>query len=317
MQSNLLSILKEVDFSQVKGFKSIHIDILNSIRDSILNDNCFFNRRWLQTFNSNLFTNNSYGLLNSIHLSIVSDNRNYISDYWLTFEQMKKLNEKGFDIKLKKGSKGAKVIFKSIYDKELKRNLTETELFELTPEEKNRKIDEGIIYFFIKEATVFNLDCFENIPEELLPKAEKKRIDIDIDLVNSLTEQMGVKVFFRHQNKAYYNSFLDSITLPAEEQFLSSDYFKATFFHELAHSTGHEKRLGRAFGTNYTKQYNIEEIIAELASANLSKNFNYNSEEIINSSAKYINHYAELLINSPKDVINAITKASFVSEYIL
>ncbi len=51
-------------------------------------------------------------------------------------------------------------------------------------------------------------------------------------------------------NRAYYNPVHDYINLPAIEQFESAEHFYATFFHELAHSTGHQDRLARLAITN-------------------------------------------------------------------
>lgn len=319
MDKDLKNLLINIDFNQIKGLKEAHINILNGIKNSLIKNEQPYEVGWFYIYNKNFTNKKDYGIVNSINLSIISDKEKYKSSEWMTFSQMKKINEKldkEKQIKLKKGSKGAKIIFCSIYNKLEKKNITEEEYLKIPIEQRIDMERKGDLYFFNKEAVVFNLDCFENIPENMLYIEENKKLDIDYDLVKLLSNEMNLKVYFREQNRAYYNRNDDSITLPSLEQWKNNDLFKATFFHELSHATMHEKRLNRKINISKKKEYSIEEIVAETSSIFLGSKFNYKSESSINNSTKYIEHYSKILIENPKLILNAITTAGMIANYI-
>jgi antirestriction protein ArdC len=70
---------------------------------------------------------------------------------------------------------------------------------------------------------------------------------------------------------AAYSPSVDLVTIPVLAAFEDAEAYHSTLFHELAHSTGHPRRLNRPtlaeacpFGsTNYSK----EELVAEMAAA--------------------------------------------------
>ncbi|MDY3050810.1 MAG: zincin-like metallopeptidase domain-containing protein [Parvimonas sp.] len=318
MENSLADSLKNFAFLENKTFSEAEKYVLEKLKNSLLSDKKIYKKSWVDSINSNAFTNKEYSFLNSIYLSMISDERNYNSDKWLTFSQMKELNKSIKDeekIKLKKGSKGAKVIFTSIYDREEKKNLTEDDFNKIPREILEEKIRNGDIYFFKKDATVFNLDCFDNIPDSF--KLFNKKIDIDYNLINSLSEKMNLTVDFRNQNKAYYSIENDTIVLPSEKQFFDENLFKSTFFHELSHSTGHEKRLNRDIKNSFgSKEYALEEITAELSSAFLSKKFDFINEDTINSNAEYINSWAKTLLEEPQKILEAFKNADKSYKYI-
>lgn len=322
MDKDLKNLLSSTDFSKIKGLKETHINILNAIRDSLINNKQLYEQRWLDVYNKNFITKKDYGILNSINLSIISEYKKYKSSEWMTFAQMKKINQNlKQKIKLKKGSIGAKVIFWSIYNRLEKKNITEKEFLDIPLEKRTEMLEKGDLYFYNKEATVFNLDCFENIPMGLkIPNKLPNYEEIDINLIKLLSDEMNLKVYFREQNQAFYDFKDDSITLPSEKQWKDNNSFKATFFHELSHATMHKNRLNRINNDSKPnaniENYSIEEIIAEMSSAFLSNKFNYKTEYNINSTAEYLDSYAKILIENPKEILNAISKASMVSNYI-
>lgn len=70
---------------------------------------------------------------------------------------------------------------------------------------------------------------------------------------------------------AYYSISKDEIVIPEKKQFRDGESFYSNLFHEMAHSTGAEKRLNRlkpaSFGSN---EYAREELVAELTAALVS-----------------------------------------------
>ena len=72
-------------------------------------------------------------------------------------------------------------------------------------------------------------------------------------------------------NQAYYNPASDYIKLPKQEQFDTVNDYYRTLFHELTHSTGHNKRLNRGIHLMLEKDdYAKEELVAEFGAVFLS-----------------------------------------------
>ena len=330
--------LKDINFNNIKSLSKHEIEILNLIKERIENGKSAFINAWDNVVlnNINYITKKEYNGLNSLSLSMIRENNKYKSFSWLTFNQMNKLNEEIEEknkilsveerkqkIFLKKGSKGAKIHFPVIYDTKNKRYLTFEEFNKLSEYLKiNKDTKETDIILSKKEFTVFNGDNFENLDlsfeNKFLKDKEKEKIDInDKQLAIDLCKSMNVNLLFKKQNQAFYNINNDSITLPTEDQFYNTNLFKATFFHELSHSTGHEKRLNRTFPTSFGDMvYAFEEVVAESSAIFLSKKFNYFCDENINSSAEYLKSWSFLLKENPKMIIEAIKKGSLAKEYI-
>jgi antirestriction protein ArdC len=72
-------------------------------------------------------------------------------------------------------------------------------------------------------------------------------------------------------SKAFYSSLTDRVNLPKPELFSSAEEDYATAFHELIHSTGHQKRLARESILEAAPLgspiYSREELVGELGAA--------------------------------------------------
>lgn len=79
-------------------------------------------RGWNVYRNHNVVTSKPYRGVNTFWLSMVADIQGYEDPRWCTFKQAK---DKGWHVK--KGEKGTSVEFWSLYDKEMKRNITQKE----------------------------------------------------------------------------------------------------------------------------------------------------------------------------------------------
>jgi len=86
-------------------------------------------------------------------------------------------------------------------------------------------------------------------------------------------------------------------------------HYYSTLFHELTHSTMHEKRLNRKnkFDDN-KKSYAYEELIAELGSVLFSNHFNITKQMPANH-AKYLNSWIKCLKNDFSFLTGAIAQA--------
>ena len=119
-------------------------------------------------------------------------------------------------------------------------------------------------------------------------------------------------------DRAYYMPKFDKITLPLKSQFKSPEEYYSTAFHELAHSTGHSKRLNRKELTeaNYfgSHDYSKEELTAEFASAFLCSTSGI--EKTIDNSAAYIKGWSQKLRSNPKWLVSAAAKAQKAANLI-
>ena len=62
-------------------------------------------------------------------------------------------------------------------------------------------------------------------------------------MIEKIAEGMQVPIYNDGQDQAYYIPAKDEIHLPEKDSFFNSYAYNATALHELAHATGHEKRL--------------------------------------------------------------------------
>lgn len=173
-----------------------------------------------------------------------------------------------------------------------------------------------------KTYNVFSLDCFEDSPEKqaLLTKyAPSKNDNQPIEsvqaFIDSYLSNENIPVKISPSLTPCYIPGTDSIGLPMLEQYLNSPAYYSVFFHEIAHSTGHTKRLNRDLSGKFGgEKYAKEELIAELTAAQFCNSFNI--EGTIDNSAAYLKSWLKALQNDPAFIITAASKASKAMEYI-
>ena len=202
----------------------------------------------------------------------------FANPYFLTFKQIKK--HKGT---LKKGAKGYEVIYYSI--------------LYVVPADKNsgRKA-----YSSTNAQKVLDFLHKYNLPESEVTRipmiryynvyngADIENIDFKLDelqigraVPDSATENRAAQLIVENYpnppaiknegNQAYYNPARDYIKLPKQEQFDTVNAYYRTLFHELTHSTGHNKRLNRGIHLMLEKDdYAKEELVAEFGAVFLS-----------------------------------------------
>lgn len=203
---------------------------------------------------------------------------------------------------VKRGEKGSLVTFWKVTEKEL---------------EEEGKVGKELKFLF-RYYTVFNLDQREGIKAP--PPAEKiNPIQKCEDIVTGYKTKPEIRVNSR--DKAYYLPSGDHISLPPMQAFKSAEGYYASLFHELTHSTGHEKRLGRFNSRDYNRpfaseEYSKEELIAELGCAFLCAEAGSDNSELDNSAA-YIQSWLKVLKNDKRLIISASAHAAKAARYIL
>ncbi len=119
---------------------------------------------------------------------------------------------------------------------------------------------------------------------------------------------------------AYYVPERDEVHLPPRDAFADAHGYYATLFHELAHSTGHPRRLGREgyrtaarFGS---ERYSQEELVAEFAAAFLGSEAGIDPSRV-EQSASYIASWLKTLEDDRRLAVVAAAQAQRAADHVL
>jgi antirestriction protein ArdC len=253
---------------------------------------------WRQTWTEagmpcNLITKKHYKGINHLLLNSLG----YAQNSFLTFHQLKELAGS-----VKKGEKACPVIFYKWVEKEDKENTG-----------KMKKIP------FLRYYPVFNVAQCDGIPRKMIPVIEKPNDPIQAcdDLINKMPQR---PIIHFKEHKAYYHPEQDYINMPALLTFINSPAYYETLFHELVHSTGHEKRLNRKEVSEYanfgSESYSIEELTAEIGACYL-KSLTGITTDSFQNNASYIQGWLKKLKNDKKLIIYASAQAQRATDFIL
>ena len=198
--------------------------------------------------------------------------------YFLTFNQIKKHGGK-----LKKGTRGYEVVYYSIRyivpaDKNTGRKAySSTNAHKVIDFIDKHKLSEDIVTRIpmIRYYNVYNGASIEGIDFQL------DKLQIGRAVPDSAPENQAAALIvenypnppaIKHEgNQAYYSPSGDYVKMPKREQFDSINDYYRTLFHELTHSTGHDKRLDRGIHLMLEKEdYAKEELVAEFGAVFLS-----------------------------------------------
>ena len=119
---------------------------------------------------------------------------------------------------------------------------------------------------------------------------------------------------------AYYLPSKDEVHLPPRDAFGDAHGYYATLFHELAHSTGHPRRLAREgyrtaarFGS---ERYSQEELVAEFAAAFLGSEAGIDPSRV-EQSASYIDSWLRALEDDRRLAVVAAGQAQRAADHVL
>jgi antirestriction protein ArdC len=231
--------------------------------------------------------------------------------YFLTFKQVQEAGGR-----VKKGAKSEMVVFFNMIFKDKDNNTISKE----TALAMGRNNDVKPIRF-IKYFHVFNVRDIDGItftyPEVELNN--NQRIEKCEAVINTMPNPP--EFIENDANRAYYNSVHDYFNLPDIRQFETPEDYYSTLFHELSHSTGHQKRLNRATVTNPnhfgSKEYALEELIAEISAAYICASIGIDANPIMENSAAYIQNWLKVLREDKMFIFKATAGAQKSADYIL
>ena len=248
----------------------------------------------------NIVSKKPYRGINCFLLAVTGEFMGYSSPYWLTYKQAQELG--GY---VKKGEKSTLVIFWKLWEKQ---------------DQETGQTDEIPVLRYYQ---VFNVDQCQDVTIPSDPIPGQKDLDFEpIAACENVVENMPNRPEILHSTspKAYYSPSRDVVHMPTQGKFESAEYYYNALFHELTHSTGHEKRLHRrdsdriaAFGD---PEYSKEELVAEMGAAFLCSYCEIDNLTIENSAA-YIQGWLKVLRDDNKMVIQAAAQAQKAADYIL
>ena len=225
----------------------------------------------------------------------------FSSHYWVTFKQCQSLGGK-----VRKGEKAGGFV---VYWNWLEKTDVETG--------KPVKIP------FLKYSRVFNSEQCDGLEDKIpepkaLPESDAERMENAESTIRAYIDNGGPSFETGHQDRAFYRSSSDAVSVPILEQYETGGQYYSTVFHELTHSTGHSKRLDRgldklaAFGS---ESYSREELIAEMGAAFLCGIHGIDST--LDNSAAYLKGWIKALKSDSKMAVWAGSRAQKASNMIL
>tara|TARA_R110002110_G_scaffold414951_1_gene646721 strand:+ start:7768 stop:8742 length:975 start_codon:yes stop_codon:yes gene_type:complete len=256
-----------------------------------------WHKPFLTAAQANVVSKNEYRGINHFVTALVAFKHGYQSPYWGSFRQIKELGGALVNAK----GKGVPIIFfKDLSNKE--------------------HDDSGKRHFVIKHSFVFNFDLVEGID---LTLSHPGHLDFDQDkhseiIINDYLEREAIRLATGNPS---YAPTTDVVRMLPKEQFMSQDGYYSAFFHELAHSTGHNKRLAR-FDTEQVRfeskeDYSKEELVAEITAALICHVCGVDSQASIKNSAAYLQGWSTFIKESSSAFITAVGQAYKAKDLIL
>lgn len=218
--------------------------------------------------------------------------------FYLTFEQAKSLGGT-----IRKGEKSTMVVFWKLL-------------------KHKDKAEEEKVVPLLRYYNVFNISQIDGIDGKKIPTTEAFDHEFSpVTEAESLIAQWQDRpLIMPDGNSAFYDPLSDAVSIPNPRSFFNDSRYYSTLFHELVHSTGHNKRLGRhakikdhKFGS---QDYSQEELVAELGAAYLCGITGIEQDTIQNNAA-YIKSWIRTFKNDPKVLVLAAAQAQRAVDYIM
>ena len=241
----------------------------------------------------NLVSKKAYHGMNVLLLGMTG----YENPFWLTQNQLRSMNNKPVD----EYDYTPVIFYTMVEDKEL--------------DENGKKKHRPILRYY----KLFNVEQADKkivIPEikEPEPVCEFTPLERAEDLLQSIPDPCPVTF---GGGRAFYSPRKNFIRVPEKNLFDSTEFFYATLFHEISHSTGHKSKLNREIINHFgTKKYAKEELTAEMSSNFIMNELGIVTEDTENNTVAYLQNWKQKLRDDPSIMIQAAGKAQKVCDYL-
>lgn len=224
----------------------------------------------------------------------------FASPYWLTFRQARAAGGS-----VRRGAKAYPVIFWRWLDRP-----------GAEADEQGRVSHHR--YPLLRYFNVFNVEQCEGItaPAVEAPGHTFSPIEAAERIVAAMPNAPTIE---HNGGSAYYRPATDTVSVPRAELFDEPGEYYCALYHELAHATGHESRLGRTGITDAnafaSHAYSKEELVAEMAAAFLCGVAGI--DNTLTNSAAYVDWWLRKLRDDRRMVVLAAAQAQKAADFIL
>lgn len=242
-------------------------------------------------------TNNCYTGVNVLLLWIAAAKRGYGSNLFLTYRQAQSVGAQ-----VRRGEASIGIVKAGTFTPKGEREAAKAE---------NR--EPGQVPF-LKTHRVFNADQIDGLPDELTAPPPAPDLSTTDARIRAILDGLGCRQI-HGTSTACYVPAIDTIQLPAPDQFEDVSSWAAVAAHEACHAVGGPSRLNRdlsgAFGS---AAYSREELVAELGAAFVCAALGIEPNV---RHADYIGHWVKVLRDDRRCVVQAASAASKAADYML
>lgn len=137
-----------------------------------------------------------------------------------------------------------------------------------------------------------------------------------IPAIEAFVARIGPRILYRRADRALYYPHEDYIAISPPVCYTDRRSYYCTLFHELAHWTGHRKRLNRQFGVDYADPlFAAEEITAITAEMHLGTAFGIGRTAEQEGTA-YAQRWLPLIRNDPVLLARAVYEGQRAVRYL-
>ena len=263
----------------------------------------------------NFSTDREYRGGNAIFLSLTGTEQGYSDPRWGGYRQ---IAEAGGHVR--KGEKGTPIMYveytSTTLDKDAHGNprLNEDGQKQYSETKRDRPM--------VRLHTVFNVEQTEGLKLKPIGNRDapvweaNKRVE---GLIQHGEGEGGPKVVHEQGDRAYYNKGLDRVVLPDPSQFPEQTGYSHTALHEIAHATGHEKRLNRPTLTNHggfgSEAYAREELRAEMGAMMVGEQLGVGHEP--RHGTAYVASWIKAVKDDPREIRLAAVDAQKAADWMV
>ena len=306
-------------------------DLISTINDRVITGLEEKGLDWFKPFKvgkehrpMNRFSKKYYNGFNVFLLNNLCNHFGYETNQWMTYKQCSELGGH-----INKGEKSTEIFFYKIgaFDNKKKTFVKKTKGLNWT---EKTMVDGKMVLrykktFSLRYYNVFNVAQTTGVePIEFASTDQSEYVPNQVaeDLCSKYFQNENVGLTHQDGKGCYYTPMRDSINMIPVEQFVDTDSYYKTLFHEMSHSTGHDSRLNRSTLTGHnpfgSEEYSKEELVAEITSMYLTGLTGITPKDSDGNSQAYINGWIKFAKDDKHNVVvHAMTQASKSADYIL
>ncbi len=257
--------------------------------------------RWLMPWETNVKFAKPYFSKVGEYYNGVNILLNRPSEY-ITFTKIKELNKAGANLKIRKGSHQSTIYYYNFVEKKDKNGEVEVD-------------DEGnpVKVPFIRFYKVFSIDDVMGL-ESRVPYEEHthnidEKMENAMNYVKTYCKLNGIDFrIVKGGSSAYFNPNRNSITVPDISQYKNPYEYFSTVFHELSHAIDFKLNLSDKVKEKvHIDGYTAGELLAEISSAMMCRQFEFPEDEAFRNSVSYIEGWSRKIKDERPAFITSIS----------